>query len=294
MRPRTASTARCPCDCPSLRSYTARCGTSAIGAAPPAASAGMLKAAATKIVAGPRTKRSNMVAAIRTRSCCAPVSKDNPRDPVSQPSCHRACMRRRNQRRLRGLANKPGKLTVGQKYGLNVGRSSAMPVPRGSLVLQENIMAGAIEKKLTELGITISTPAAPVANYVGYVRTGNLLVISGQICLGSDGKLVAAGKLGAGVSIDDGQEAARACAINLLAQLKAALGDLDKVVRVVRLGGFINSAPSFLDGPKVMNGASDLMVAAFGDKGKHARSTVGVAALPADAAVEVEGLFEVS
>jgi len=203
-------------------------------------------------------------------------------------------MRRRNQRRLSGLANEPGKLTVGQKYGLNVGRSAAMPVPRESLVLQENIMAGAIEKKLTELGITISTPAAPVANYVGYVRTGNLLVVSGQICLGSDGKLVAAGKLGAGVSIDDGQKAARACAINLLAQLKAALGDLDKVVRVIRLGGFINSAPTFLDGPKVMNGASDLMVAVFGDKGRHARTTVGVAALPLDAAVEVEGMFEVS
>jgi enamine deaminase RidA (YjgF/YER057c/UK114 family) len=194
----------------------------------------------------------------------------------------------------RDLQNEPAKLTVGQECGLNVGRSAAMPMPRESLVLQENIMAGAIEKKLTELGITISTPAAPVANYVGYVRTGNLLVVSGQICLGSDGKLVAAGKLGAGVSIDDGQKAARACAINLLAQLKAALGDLDKVVRVVRLGGFINSAPTFLDGPKVMNGASDLMVAVFGDKGRHARTTVGVAALPLDAAVEVEGMFEVS
>ncbi len=94
--------------------------------------------------------------------------------------------------------------------------------------------------------------------------------------------------------IEDGQKAARACAINLLAQVKAALGDLDKVKRVVRLGGFINSAAGFTEGPKVMNGASDLMVAVFGDKGKHARSTVGVAALPADAAVEVEGLFEVS
>jgi enamine deaminase RidA (YjgF/YER057c/UK114 family) len=156
------------------------------------------------------------------------------------------------------------------------------------------MMAGTIEKKLTELGITIATPAAPVANYVGYVRTGNLLVISGQICFGGDGKLVAAGKLGAGVSIEDGQKAARACAVNLLAQLKAALGDLDKVARVIRLGGFINSAPTFLDGPKVMNGASDLMVAVFGDKGRHARTTVGVAALPLDAAVEVEGMFEVS
>ena len=90
------------------------------------------------------------------------------------------------------------------------------------------------------------------------------------------------------------KKAARACAVNLLAQLKAALGDLDKVTRVVRLGGFINSAPGFTEGPKVMNGASDLMVAVFGDKGRHARSTVGVAALPADAAVEVEGLFEIS
>ena len=139
----------------------------------------------------------------------------------------------------------------------------------------------------------LAPPAAPVANYVPFVRTGNLLIVSGQICL-DDGKLVAKGQLGAGVSVEDGQKAARACAINLLAQVKAALGDLDKVVRVVRLGGFVNSAPGFLDGPKVMNGASDVMVAVFGDKGKHARTTVGVAALPLDAAVEVEGLFEVS
>jgi enamine deaminase RidA (YjgF/YER057c/UK114 family) len=156
------------------------------------------------------------------------------------------------------------------------------------------MMTGTIEKKLAELEIVLPTPAAPVANYVGYVRTGNLLVVSGQICFGADGKLAAIGKLGATVSVEDGQKAARACGINVLAQLKAALGDLDKVVRVVRLGGFINSVPTFLDGPKVMNGASDLMVAVFGDKGRHARSTVGVAALPLDSAVEVEGLFEVS
>jgi enamine deaminase RidA (YjgF/YER057c/UK114 family) len=151
-----------------------------------------------------------------------------------------------------------------------------------------------VEAKLAELGIVLPTPAAPIANYVGFVRTGSLLVVSGQICLGPDGKLVAKGKLGDNVSIEDGQKAARACAINLLAQVKVALGDLDKLVRVVRLGGFINSTPTFLDGPKVMNGASDLMVEVFGDKGRHARSTVGVAALPVDAAVEVEGLFEVS
>ena len=107
------------------------------------------------------------------------------------------------------------------------------------------------------------------------------------------GKLVAKGQLGVGVSIEDGQKAARACAVNLIAQVKAALGDLDKIARVVRLGGFINSAPDFLDGPKVLNGTSDLMVAAFGDKGRHARTTVGVAALPLDAAVEVEAAFEV-
>ena len=94
--------------------------------------------------------------------------------------------------------------------------------------------------------------------------------------------------------MEDGQKAARACAINILAQVKAALGDLDGVKQVVRLGGFINSVPSFLDGPKVMNGASDLMVETFGDRGRHARTTVGVAALPGDAAVEVEGVFEVA
>jgi enamine deaminase RidA (YjgF/YER057c/UK114 family) len=155
-------------------------------------------------------------------------------------------------------------------------------------------MTGAIEDKLRELGVTLKSAPAPVANYVPFVRTGNMLVVSGQLCFDGDGKLAATGKLGGGVSIESGQKAARACAINLLAQVKAALGDLDRVVRVVRLGGFINSAPDFLDGPKVMNGASDLMVAAFGDKGRHARTTVGVAVLPADAAVEVEGMFEVS
>jgi enamine deaminase RidA (YjgF/YER057c/UK114 family) len=155
-------------------------------------------------------------------------------------------------------------------------------------------MAGSVEEKLADLGIALPTPAAPVANYIPFVRTGSLLVVSGQLCFGADGKLVAAGKLGGGVSIEDGQNAARACAINVLAQVKAAIGDLDKVLRVVRLGGFISSVPGFLDGPKVMNGASDLMVDVFGDKGRHARSTIGVAVLPADAAVEVEGLFEVA
>ena len=155
-------------------------------------------------------------------------------------------------------------------------------------------MAGSIEKRLSSLGVTLPTPASPIANYVPFVRTGNALIVSGQICFGPDGKLVAKGQLGAGVSIEDGQKAARACAINLLAQLKVALGDLDKVQRVVRLGGFINATPDFLETPKVMNGASDLMVTTFGDRGRHARTTIGVAVLPLDAAVEVEGMFEVS
>jgi enamine deaminase RidA (YjgF/YER057c/UK114 family) len=153
---------------------------------------------------------------------------------------------------------------------------------------------GVTEKKLAAMGIELPTPASPIANYVPFIRFGAMLVVSGQICTGSDGKLVARGQLGGGVSIEDGQKAARACVINLLAQLKAALGDLDKVTRVVRLGGFINSAPGFPDGAKVMNGASDMIVEVFGDKGRHARSTVGVSALPLDAAVEVEGLFEVA
>jgi enamine deaminase RidA (YjgF/YER057c/UK114 family) len=155
-------------------------------------------------------------------------------------------------------------------------------------------MTGTIEQKLVAMGIKLHTPAAPVANYVGFVRTGSLLVVSGQVCFGADGKLIAKGKLGAGVSIEQGVEAARGCAVNILAQVKAAIGDLDKVTRVVRLGGFVNAAPDFIDGPKVLNGASDLMVAAFGDKGRHARSTIGVAALPSDAAVEVEAMFEVA
>ena len=155
-------------------------------------------------------------------------------------------------------------------------------------------MAGSIEQKLAAQGIVLPQPAAPVANYVGFVRSGNLLFVSGQVCVNAEGKLIAKGKLGAGVTIEQGNAAARGCAINLMAQVKAAIGDLDKVVRVVRLGGFVNSAPDFLDGPKVLNGASDLMVEVFGDKGRHARTTVGVASLPGDAAVEVEGIFEVS
>jgi enamine deaminase RidA (YjgF/YER057c/UK114 family) len=152
-----------------------------------------------------------------------------------------------------------------------------------------------VETALQKLGIALPSPAAPVANYVPFVRTGSLVIISGQLCLGLDGKLADRhkGKLGAEVSMETGQEAARLCAINVLAQLKAAVGDLDRVVRCVRLGGFINAVPTFAQLAPVMNGASDLMVEALGDKGRHARSTIGVAELPLDAAVEVEGMFEV-
>jgi enamine deaminase RidA (YjgF/YER057c/UK114 family) len=170
----------------------------------------------------------------------------------------------------------------------------ARPISQDKANQRENFMAGTVETKIASLGITLPTPTSPIANYVPFVRSGNLLIVSGQLCFGSDGKLVAKGQLGAGVSVEDGQKAGRACAVNLLAQIKGALGDLDKVNRVVRLGGFINSAPGFVDGPKVMNGASDLMVEVFGDKGRHARTTVGVSALPADAAIEVEGIFEVT
>jgi enamine deaminase RidA (YjgF/YER057c/UK114 family) len=155
---------------------------------------------------------------------------------------------------------------------------------------------GTIEERLSERGIALPQPAAPVANYVPFVRTGHLVVISGQLCLGLDGRLADAhkGKLGGQVSPETGKEAARLCGINLLAQLKAAVGDLDQVVRCVRLGGFINAKPDFAALAPVMNGASDLMVEVFGDRGRHARSTIGVAELPLDAAVEVEGMFEVA
>ncbi len=152
-------------------------------------------------------------------------------------------------------------------------------------------MAGAIEAKLVELGITLPTPAVPVANYIGFNVVGKLVVVSGQIPL-VDGKVAVSGKRGAGVSVEDGQRAARICFVNLLAQVKAACGDLDRVKRVVRLGGFVACTPDFTQQPQVINGASDLAVAVFGEKGKHARAAVGCPSLPVDAAVEVEGMFE--
>lgn len=151
---------------------------------------------------------------------------------------------------------------------------------------------GEIVTRLAALGIVLPTPMAPMANYVPFVRTGNLVVVSGQIPA-LDGAIAYAGKVGADVSEEDGAKAARLCLINVLAQLSMACGgDLDRVARVVRLGGFIAAAPSFTRHAIVMNGASDLAVAVFGDAGRHARSTIGVPSLPGDAAVEVEGMFE--
>ena len=153
-----------------------------------------------------------------------------------------------------------------------------------------------IEANLAALGITLPVGPAPVANYVPFVITGSLLMVSGQICFGPDGKLADKhkGKLGDDISNELGVEAARLCCINVLAQAKAALGgDLGRIRRCVRLGGFINSAPHFAALAVIMNGASDLMVEVLGEGGRHARSTVGVAELPADAAVEVEAMFEI-
>ncbi|MGK9235949.1 RidA family protein [Inquilinus limosus] len=153
-------------------------------------------------------------------------------------------------------------------------------------------MAGSIEARLQEKGITLPAVAAPAANYVPSVISGNMLYVSGQVPF-VDGKISHTGKLGAEFTVEDGYACARICAINILAAAKAALGDLDRVVRVVKLGGFVNSTPDFTDQPKVVNGASDLMAEAFGDAGKHARAAVGVAQLPLGCAVEVEAVFEI-
>ena len=149
-----------------------------------------------------------------------------------------------------------------------------------------------IEQRLAELGITLPQPAAPVAAYVPAVEHGGALHISGQISFAEDGSLIK-GRLGDDVDLDGGVEAARRCGIMLLAQIKAALGSLDRVERIVKLGVFVNSAPSFIDQPKVANGASELMQDVFGEAGRHARSAVGVAALPLGVAVEVDAIVAV-
>lgn len=154
-------------------------------------------------------------------------------------------------------------------------------------------MSGRIEARLKDLGIELPEPAMPLANYIPYNLVGSLVVISGQVPL-RDGRIAFTGKVGLTLSLDDARAAARLCFVNLVAQLKAACdGDLDRVRSVVRLGGFIAAPPEFTQHAIAMNGASDLAVELFGEAGKHARTTIGVPSLPGDAAVEVEGMFEI-
>ena len=152
-------------------------------------------------------------------------------------------------------------------------------------------MAGTVEQRLRDMGVELPPPAA---NYIPYVVTGNLVYVSGQVTI-ADGEVRYIGKIGDNLSVEDGYQAARLCAINLLAQVReACYGDLDRVQQVVKLGGFVNSTPDFTNHPEVINGASDLIAEAFGDVGKHARFAVGAGSLPRGVAVEVDGIFEIS
>ncbi len=153
-------------------------------------------------------------------------------------------------------------------------------------------MSKNFEKKLADLGVTLPDAPAPAANYVPYVTIGSTVYVSGQISM-VDGALIT-GKIGADLTTEEGAAAGRSCAISLLAQVKKACGgDLDKLVRVVKLTGFVNSTPDYADQPKVVNGASDFLVEALGDAGRHARSAVSAGALPLNVAVEIEGIFEI-
>ena len=150
-----------------------------------------------------------------------------------------------------------------------------------------------IEQRLAAIGVTLPEPVAPVANYVPFVRAGNLVHISGQISIDASGGIK--GVVGSDVDLETAIAAARLCGVNLIAQMKAAAGgDLGKVVRVVKLGGFVQAGPDFFDIPKVINGCSDLMVEAFGEAGRHARSAVGVYRLPLNFAVEIDAVVEIA
>ncbi len=155
-------------------------------------------------------------------------------------------------------------------------------------------MAGVIDQRLAELGIELPRAAAPAANYVPFVVSGKHVFVAGQIPVES-GDIMYRGRLGDGMTVDDGYQAARLCALNIIAQVREACGgNLDRVVRCVKLGGFVNSTPHFTDQPKVLNGASDLMIEVFDDKGRHARFAVGAPALPLGVAVEVDAVFEIA
>ena len=154
-------------------------------------------------------------------------------------------------------------------------------------------MAGKIEARLQELGIELPEAAAPVANYLPYVINGKQLWVAGQVPFWN-GEIKYSGVVGQNVSVDDAVEAARVCALNILAQTKAAIGDLDRIAQVIKLGGFVNGAPNFTDQPKVINGASDLLVQVLGDKGLHARSAVGAGGLPLNVPVEVDAVIAIA
>jgi len=155
-------------------------------------------------------------------------------------------------------------------------------------------MLGAIDQHLAELGIELPAPAPPAGAYVPFVVTGSLLLVAGQLPM-RDGKIVYTGRIGAEIGLDDGVAAARLCALNLLAQVRAACeGDLGRVRRVLRLAGFVQAVPGFTQHPQVLNGASELMVDVFGPAGRHARVAVGAPSLPLGAAVEIEGMFEIA
>lgn len=154
-------------------------------------------------------------------------------------------------------------------------------------------MSGNIEARLAELGVTLGDATAPAANYVPFVQVGDILFVSGQISM-ENGQMIT-GKIGGDMTVEQGAAAAKVCAVNLLAQVKAACGgDLDKLVRVVKLTGFVNSTPDFQEQPKVINGCSDFLVEALGDAGRHSRSAVSAGALPFNVAVEIEGIFQIA
>jgi enamine deaminase RidA (YjgF/YER057c/UK114 family) len=154
-------------------------------------------------------------------------------------------------------------------------------------------MAGRVEARLQQLKVELPQAPTALANYVPYAHMGNLLYVSGQVCQWN-GKLQFAGRLGVDLSLDAGQQAARLCGLNLLAQARAAIGDLDRIRRCVRINGFVACAPEFTQQPQVINGCSDLLVDVLGDAGRHSRVAVGVAALPSGAAVEIDAIFEIA
>ena len=171
-------------------------------------------------------------------------------------------------------------------------RSRQHPLLFGLVTRESSIMSSA-ESRLADLGIELPKPVAPVANYDPFIVVDHIVYISGQISLSPDGLIT--GKLGSDLSVEEGVAAARICGINLLSQLKVACGgELSRVRKVIKLGGFVNCTPDFFDQPKVINGTSDLMVAVFEDAGRHARAAVGAPSLPLNASVEVDGIFEIS